>query len=334
MKKLLVLALTIFTMVSCGDEIEFNSPAMQGKVDGSNWKAVSYSGYIDENGKSIITGDNNYETVSLQVSSFAVGTYLLGESNTNIATLIDSDLQEYSTNNLPDENIELYPPDGIIEITEFNSSNNSITGKFWFNAYSASGTETVNFSQGIFYNLPIPFSSDPVLLSCDEAVAATIAAQETFNSTSTTAPAYPTVCNAYRAALMDQQTACGDDTGVLQAIIDTLYCGDDDNDGVLTINEDLNGDGDPTNDDTDGDSIPNYLDEDDDGDSILTINEDIDADGDVVNDDTDGDSIPNYLDNDDDGDGILTIDEDANGDGDPTNDDTDGDSIPDYLDNN
>ncbi|WP_298366936.1 FKBP-type peptidyl-prolyl cis-trans isomerase [uncultured Lutibacter sp.] len=46
-----------------------------------------------------------------------------------------------------------------------------------------------------------------------------------------------------------------------------------------------------------------------DTDGILSIDEDIDNDGDVRNDDTDGDLIPNYLDADDDGDGILTKDE-------------------------
>jgi len=71
---------------------------------------------------------------------------------------------------------------------------------------------------------------------------------------------------------------------------------------------------------------------DDDNDGVLSILEDIDGDGNVKNDDTDGDGIVNYLDTDDDGDGILTKDEDANEDGDPTNDDTDNDGIPDYLD--
>ncbi|UMB61081.1 FKBP-type peptidyl-prolyl cis-trans isomerase [Lutibacter sp. A80] len=60
--------------------------------------------------------------------------------------------------------------------------------------------------------------------------------------------------------------------------------------------------------------------------------EDLNGDNNLNNDDTDGDGIPNYYDEDDDGDGVLTIDEDANGDGDPTNDDTDNDGIPDYLD--
>jgi hypothetical protein len=71
---------------------------------------------------------------------------------------------------------------------------------------------------------------------------------------------------------------------------------------------------------------------DQDNDGIASIDEDIDGDGDPRNDDTDGDLRSNYFDADDDNDGILTIDEDANGDGDPRNDDTDGDGTPDYLD--
>jgi len=107
---------------------------------------------------------------------------------------------------------------------------------------------------------------------------------------------------------------------------------DDDGDGVLTRDEDIDGDGDPTNDDTDGDNIPNYLDTDDDGDGVLTEDESVDGDNDPRNDDTDGDNIPNYLDTDDDGDGILTLNEDIDGNGDPANDNTDGDSLPNYLD--
>ncbi len=72
-----------------------------------------------------------------------------------------------------------------------------------------------------------------------------------------------------------------------------------------------------------------------DRDTILSMYEDVDGDGDYSNDDTDGDELPNYFDNDDDGDDILTKDEnpDPNGDGNPSDAiDTDGDTIPDYLD--
>ncbi|WP_111707541.1 FKBP-type peptidyl-prolyl cis-trans isomerase [Lutibacter citreus] len=46
-----------------------------------------------------------------------------------------------------------------------------------------------------------------------------------------------------------------------------------------------------------------------DGDGVLSKDEDINGDDNFINDDTDGDGIPNYYDNDDDGDGTLTKDE-------------------------
>lgn len=73
---------------------------------------------------------------------------------------------------------------------------------------------------------------------------------------------------------------------------------DSDDDGIINILEDIDGDRDLNNDDTDEDLIPDYLDVDDDGDGILTKYEDLDEDGDPTNDDTDGDGIPNYLDED------------------------------------
>lgn len=71
-----------------------------------------------------------------------------------------------------------------------------------------------------------------------------------------------------------------------------------------------------------------------DEDLVMSFLEDIDGDGNVFNDDTDNDDIPDFFDIDDDGDGVLTRFEDIDNDGDPTNDDTDEDGIPNYLDSN
>ncbi|AZQ57577.1 gliding motility-associated C-terminal domain-containing protein [Maribacter sp. MJ134] len=123
--------------------------------------------------------------------------------------------------------------------------------------------------------------------------------------------------------------------------------------------------------DTDGDSLPDYLDEDSDNDNVpdnieahdynhdgipdvVFIGSDKDDDGlddgyegaitvDVdVNDElddpfgqlpnTDSDEESDYRDTDDDDDGIETIDEDLDLDGNYANDDTDEDGIPNYLD--
>lgn len=73
---------------------------------------------------------------------------------------------------------------------------------------------------------------------------------------------------------------------------------DTDNDGVINNLEDIDGDGDVYNDDTDKDLIPNFGDPDDDGDGIATKNEDTNGDGNFFNDDADNDGIPNFLDKD------------------------------------
>ena len=90
---------------------------------------------------------------------------------------------------------------------------------------------------------------------------------------------------------------------------------DHDFDNVPSHLEDLNGDYDLTNDDTDEDTFADFVDSDDDNDGTLTIDEDLEPDSDLT------------VDRDGDGDPTNDI-----GDGDPTNDDTDGDGVPNYLD--
>lgn len=122
---------------------------------------------------------------------------------------------------------------------------------------------------------------------------------------------------------------------------------DEDGDGINNRDE-----GYPSK-DTDGDGMPDYLDEDDDNDGLTTKDErlkydsnplsvDTDGDGiwdiDEINFDTDNDGIPDVRETDDDGDGVLTKDEVA-GDLDKSGRievaeflDTDGDLKPNHLD--
>jgi hypothetical protein len=90
---------------------------------------------------------------------------------------------------------------------------------------------------------------------------------------------------------------------------------DHDSDNIASYQEDLNGNLNLFDDDTDGDNIYNFVDIDDDNDGTLTIDEDLEPDTDFT------------VDRDGDGDPTNDI-----GDGDPTNDDSDGDGIPNYLD--
>lgn len=79
----------------------------------------------------------------------------------------------------------------------------------------------------------------------------------------------------------------------------TVTEGDQDNDGILTIDEDLNGNLLEEDDDTDGDGLPNYFDGDDDNDGRPTSEEIVvDGDGNITFPDSDGDGVVDYLDSD------------------------------------
>ena len=90
---------------------------------------------------------------------------------------------------------------------------------------------------------------------------------------------------------------------------------DHDFDNVPSHLEEINGNYDLTDDNSDDDTFADFVDSDDDNDGTLTVDEDLEPDSDLT------------VDRDGDGDPTNDI-----GDGDPTNDDTDGDGIPNYLD--
>ncbi len=74
---------------------------------------------------------------------------------------------------------------------------------------------------------------------------------------------------------------------------------DFDGDGIPSILEDLDGDGNLNNDNTDGDAGANHRDIDDDNDGKPTRDEiEIDDEGNITYPDTDGDGTPDYLDSD------------------------------------
>ena len=168
----------------------------------------------------------------------------------------------------------------------------------------------------------------------DPAPTTELTSSNTFNYRSYTGDPSNIFCNSLpptSPAIITNYTAT---TGTVQF---TTTLVEDDNDGIPANLEDDNNDGDNnhlTNPrDTDGDSIPDYLDSDDDGDNVPTVNEkpDPNGDGDLSDaQDTDGDSIPDYLDTDDDNDGTITRYEDTNADNDPTNDISDPAEGPDY----
>jgi hypothetical protein len=363
MKKLILLFLVFLTIYSCGDEVQFNTPAFQGDRANELWRAKAFSASIETNGSLTITGTNNIETVNLRLPSVSEGTYVVGNVDAMEAEYIDAFGTKFSTNNRPDPSVSVYPELGEIKIDEIDQVNRTFTGTYRFLAFDISGLNSVGYTNGIFYKVPLvsgEFPANPIACVDTEIAsdAALLAYEASFASDLEfiVSADYEAACNAYIAALNNQRNFCGDADGSIQALIDglgscQLTCeqaianrveaesqytastignfGEKCAQYLFYLQEEIQFCG-----DTDG-SIQTKIDGldcgDDDGDGVPNAFEDFNGDGDLTNDDIDGDGTPNYLDADDDGDGIPTADEAVDADGNPI--DTDGDGDVNYLDN-
>ncbi|MCT4630600.1 DUF6252 family protein [Winogradskyella sp.] len=368
MKKLIVLSLIFLTAFSCGDEVEFNSPAFQGDRANLLWRASAFSASIDANGFLTISGTNNIETVTLKVPSVSLGTYIPGDGGENAIETIEAEYVDgfgtvYSTNNRPDSSVSVYPELGEIVIEEIDLTSGAFTGKFRFLAFDASGLNSVGYANGIFFRVPLVSGSIPANpITCTDKEIESDAALAAYNTASEPnadgfidSSAFEAACSTYINALNEQRNYCGDVEGALQDTIDEL--GDcmftceqaiaNRNEAQLQYNSATIG---SFNDkcaqyltylqeqidycgDEDG-SIQTVIDNldcaDDDGDGVPNVFEDFNGDG-VFDDDTDMDGTSNINDADDDGDGVPTsVELQLDADGNPM--DTDGDGDADYLD--
>jgi hypothetical protein len=226
MKKFLIYVVGAVALFSCEERIEFNNPEMQANKDGVLWRATNYQVDID-NGDLLVRGGFNGEAVWLLPDNDNRGTYVLGDNAISEARFVDENGLEYSTRYAPDPSVQVYPSDGQIIVESFDTvdGRNTVTGTFWFNAFTADGLQKINFNQGVFYRVPFTggLVVDPII-SCDEAVEASATALEAYNATDVMSPEFPALCNAYKTALRNQITSCGDDTNVIQNIIDGLDC--------------------------------------------------------------------------------------------------------------
>lgn len=224
MKKLWITALLATLVFSCED-LQDSDPAMRGIRNGNEiWQAGFYSADIDFGGF-LIEGGRNFERIQLVTSNDAPGAYTLGGENASVAIYRDPNGVVYSTANPPDPSLSIYPTDGQIVIDDVrNTEPKTIIGTFWFNAYTADGLNYVNFSEGIFYKVPL--LGGLVVIDngsrCLQATQQVTLAQIAFSGTDPSMPDYSEICNGYKQALMTQITDCGDSSGAIHAQIDAL----------------------------------------------------------------------------------------------------------------
>lgn len=288
-----------------GDGIPQNVQACEGDtvvLDASNLDGVSYEWQIFDNGVFVTIPGENTATLTVNQS----GLYQVQ------AVLVDNTMvsQDYLVEFIPLPQI----PVDVVSIEVFDLDNDGFEN---FNI-------TVAYPDILGDQNPGDFEIS-VYLTLSDATANTNPLSDPTSFVNSTNP------QTVWFRITNLITGCFN-TGEIQLIL--LAGVDTDGDGVADPIEDLNGNGNLEDDDTDGDGTPNYLDDDDDGDNVSTADETtgIGAGFQFEIIDTDQDTIENYLDDDDDGDLILTIDEDYNNNGTPLDDDTNGNGIPDFLD--
>ncbi len=212
MQKYLILLLIACLSFSCSDEIESNSPAIQGEVDGVFFRANSSFVVKNEDNTYTIKGETGFEEIALTVDTLKLGSYTLGENSINTATFTNSDQEVFTTGT------NGY---GEIEITKLEG--NTVSGQFYFDAYSATG-DTLNFNKGYFFFVPrqnpTPGGGETTCAEATEAREAAALIYQEANPENT--EEFTLACNAYKDALLQEIEICGDDNGELQAVIDTL----------------------------------------------------------------------------------------------------------------
>ena len=141
------------TLFGCQDNIETSLPAFQSLKNGDfQWKSTVSSAVSDATGVTTFTGSDGFGTIILQIPELVLGSYELGSSSVAVASYLEDGF-EYSTLNNGVGSI-VYTSDGLISVEEIDETG-AITGSFYFSAYSASGTNVVNFSEGILYKLTV-----------------------------------------------------------------------------------------------------------------------------------------------------------------------------------
>ena len=153
MKNIFTLFLITVALFGCQDDIQSSLPAFQSMKNGNfQWKSTVSTVVSDSTGVTTFTGSDGFGVITLQIPTLVLGSYELGSSFTATASYSDDD-SLYSTTNDGAGSI-VYISDGMISVEEIDETG-AITGSFYFNAYNASGSNVVNFSEGILYKLPV-----------------------------------------------------------------------------------------------------------------------------------------------------------------------------------
>ncbi|MET3025206.1 DUF6252 family protein [Flavobacterium sp. UW10123] len=154
MKKYFYFLSLLFLLVSCtSEDVKSNNKAFQALRDNVFWRAQVYKAGIETNGFFTIEGSLGYEQIKFQLHEPAEKAYVLG---------VNDDIKAVYKNTNQGEEAEFTTGtdkgNGEIVVTEYNTVDKTISGTFKFTAVNASSDaekQTIHFSEGVFYKIPV-----------------------------------------------------------------------------------------------------------------------------------------------------------------------------------
>ncbi|MEW7290086.1 DUF6252 family protein [Aquimarina sp. 2304DJ70-9] len=139
-----LLAVFCFIFTSCSTDIEINNPALQAKIDGEVFTSSIKRAVIYEDGTLVISGSADDKSISFTTSATKVGTYKMAQQSVNTVSF-KKNQEEFTAKE--------GETDGTVNITEIH--NNEISGNFYFNDLKDDNGNSMNFSDGWFYRIPL-----------------------------------------------------------------------------------------------------------------------------------------------------------------------------------
>ena len=135
-------------LVSCADDVTFNTPAFQGIKDTTFFKAQGTRAQLTDANQVVISGSLNGERVDLKLPAYGTGVFDLSAGSAAIADFYEADGKQYSTR---------FEGEGEVVVERVDDS--LYTGSFRFRAVAPADTTEVYFTRGYFYE--VPFFREP-----------------------------------------------------------------------------------------------------------------------------------------------------------------------------
>ena len=151
MKRILVILCACLALTACQEDLEDNTPSVQGIKDGNElWRASGYGITIGGAGEVTIQGSSGDTSLVIVLPSLQVGTFVLSSSSSARINFNDG-LILYSTRN-DGVGSPVLRSDGQVVVQRIDG--NRLSATFRFNAFDASGQFTVNFIDGVVFQVP------------------------------------------------------------------------------------------------------------------------------------------------------------------------------------